>query len=186
MQNTTISPFGDKENSDGLCHISAVANYFIERSKKDKIILTNLSMQKLVYFAYGWIRVYPGKKLFYDRIEAWQYGPVIPSLYHQLKRYGSKQITQKLVEYDYEKNEFFSWNLTEGTAIREMMGRIWDRYKSLPPNAMVALTHKRGTPWFETIKKHGYKAEIDDELIFNHFQELVNKLTQRKGIIWNS
>ena len=163
---------GDKEKSDGICHVGAVANYFTECSKRDKIILTNLSMQKLVYFAYGWTAVFTERKLFYDHIEAWQYGPVISSLYHQLKRYGSRQITQKLLEYDYDKYEFFSWNLTEGSGIQKLMIHIWHRYKSLSPNEMVALTHKPGTPWFETISNHGYHATIDDDLIRNHFHEL--------------
>ncbi len=179
MSDATPTPFGDKENGDGLCHVSAVANYFIERSKKDKIILTNLAMQKLVYFAYGWVLGLTRRKLFYDHIEAWQYGPVIPSLYHQLKQYGRKQIPQRLVEYDHDKNEFFSWNLTKDTPLLKMMSRVWKRYRALSPQAMVTLTHKQGTPWFETIKKHGYKSQIPDELIYEHFKEILNELNQK-------
>ncbi len=179
MQNTSTTFFGEGGYYGGLCHISAAANYFIEQSKIDKIPLTNLSMQKLVYFAYGWVMGYTHKKLFYDRIEAWQYGPVIPSLYHQLKGYGSKQITRKILEYDHERDEFFSWNLTEGTAKRKMMQSVWERYKSMPPNAMVALTHKPGTPWYKTIEKHGYMAEIEDHLIREHFIKLINDSKQR-------
>lgn len=75
-----------------MSHASAVANYFIVHSKNEKIFLSNLSMQKLVYFAYGWMMIHTRRKLFYDRIEAWQYGPVIPSLYHSLKQFGRKKI----------------------------------------------------------------------------------------------
>ena len=181
MQNTTIPSFEKKGNRDELCHISALANYFIEQSQIDKIVLPNLSMQKLVYFAYGWIMGYTQRKLFYDRIEAWQYGPVIPSLYHQLKRYGNKQIIEKLLEYDHERDAFFSWNLTKGTAKRKMIQIVWQRYKSLPPNAMVALTHKPGTPWFKTIQEDGYMAEIKDALILEHFLKLVNESNQGNG-----
>jgi len=87
---------GDREKGGGLSHISAVADYFIECSKNEKIFLSNLSIQKLSYFAYGWIIATEDEKLFYDRIEAWQYGPVIPSLYHQLKQFGRGRITKKL------------------------------------------------------------------------------------------
>ncbi len=178
MPDVAPSSLEDKGKIDPFTDVSAIANYFIEQSRKDKIKLTNLSMQKLVYFAYGRVMGYTKEKLFYDRIEAWQFGPVIPSLYHQLKRYGSKPVTEKILEYDYDKNMFFSWNLAEGTALRKLMGIVWRRYKSLPPNEMVALTHKPGTPWFETVREHGYKAEIRDDLIYEHFLELINKEAQ--------
>ena len=111
----------DVHDANVLCNIGAVANYFIECSQRDDVVLTNLSMQKLLYFAYGWIMGYTEKKLFYDRIEAWHYGPVVPSLYHQLKQYGHHQISRKIVEYDYDTKEFFSWNMRRGTALRKMM-----------------------------------------------------------------
>lgn len=165
-----------------LCNIGAVANYFIECSQRDDVVLTNLSMQKLLYFAYGWIMGYTEKKLFYDRIEAWHYGPVVPSLYHQLKQYGHHQISRKIVEYDYDTKEFFSWNMRRGTALRKMMGKVWDRYKSLPPQAITALTHKYGTPWSDTVKQNGYNAEISDELIYRHFSEILIKLNLKEGV----
>jgi len=165
-----------------LCNIGAVANYFIDRSRKDHVALTNLSMQKLVYFAYGWIMGYTNERLFYDRIEAWRHGPVVPSLYHQLKQYGHNQISRKLVDYDYDKKEFFSWNIRKETALRKMMRKVWNRYKALPPQAMTALTHKPGTPWSETVARSGYNAGISDELIFNHFSEILIKLNLKDDV----
>lgn len=177
-QSFSTSFLEEKGVRDGLCYVSAVANYFIERSKIDDVVLTNLSMQKLVYFAYGWTMGHTGKKLFYDRIEAWQYGPVIPTLYHQLKQYGSKRITKKLLEYDYDKDLFFSWNITKGTAIRKLMWYVWQRYKSFPPNRMVTITHNPGTPWSDTIERNGYMAEITDKLIYDHFSKLVHEANE--------
>lgn len=172
MSKTSQQIIGDRAKGDGLSRISAVANYFIECSQKENIPVSNLSMQKLVYFAYGWMMVRTGKKLFYDRIEAWQYGPVIPSLYHQLKHYGRERITKTIVDYDHRKNKFFRWNLKEGTLVERLVRGVWDEYKLLTPRRMVDLTHAPDTPWHTTIVSTGYNAEITDELITAHFNSL--------------
>jgi len=172
----SLSERREDSNKKVLCNIDAVSNYFIGRSQMDHVVLTNFSMQKLVFFAYGWIMGYTTKKLFNDRIEAWHHGPVIPSLYYQLKQYGNHQISRKLVEYDYDNNEFFSWNLRKGAALRMMMGKIWDRYNSLPSQAMTALICKSGTPWAETVERVGYNTKISDDLIYKHFSEILVKL----------
>lgn len=165
---------GDIEKGEGLSRISAVANYFIVLSKKDKRPLSNLAMQKMVYFAYGWVLVMKEERLFYDRIEAWQYGPVIPSLYHQLKHYGRDRITKEIVDYDYRNDKFRKWILTKGTSVEEIVRKVWNKYSTLSSGEMVDLTHNPGTPWHETITNKGFNSEIGDELIRNHF-ESINK-----------
>ena len=161
---------------NGISRISAVANYFLACSKRDKRPVSNLAMQKLVYFAYGWVLVETGKKLFYDRIEAWQYGPVIPSLYHQLKHYGRGRITREILDYDHKKDKFYRWNLTKGTKVEKMMQKVWQKYKSHTPGEMIDLTHNPGTPWRDTILSSGYNSEIRDELIKAHFSSLPSLL----------
>lgn len=55
--------------------------------------VSNLKLQKLVYYAQGFYSAIFGKSLFENEIEAWTHGPVIPSLYHAYKHYGSNKIT---------------------------------------------------------------------------------------------
>ncbi len=164
------------EKGGGLSNISAVANYFIECSKKERIPLSNLYIQKLVYFAYGWIIVAEDENLFYDRIEAWKYGPVIPSLYHQLKQYGRGRITKKIMDYDFYEDRFYYWKLNPNTSTENWIKKVWDHYKLLPAGEMVDLTHKHGTPWRETVLNKGYNAKIDDNLIIEHFSEKLSAL----------
>ena len=51
--------------------------------------LSNLKLQKLLYYAQGGHLALFGEPLFDDAIEAWTHGPVVPSLYHELKAYGA-------------------------------------------------------------------------------------------------
>lgn len=176
MSETGQQILGDKEKGNGISRISAVANYFLACSKRDKRPVSNLSMQKLVYFAYGWMLVKTERNLFYDRIEAWQYGPVIPSLYHQLKHYGRGRITKEILDYDHQEDKFYLWTLTEGTQVEKIMQKVWNRYGHRTPGEMIALTHNPDTPWRNTILSKGYNAEITDELIKEHFLSLENLL----------
>ena len=77
--------------TNGLMTTSAraVANELIELAKQEGRAFTPLQLLKLVYIAHGWMLGLRQKPLIRDRIEAWKYGPVIPALYHDLKRYGA-------------------------------------------------------------------------------------------------
>src|SRR5260370_7712236 len=72
----------------------AVANEFLELAKKDGQQLTQMQLQKLVYFAYGWYLAITGTRLIDERVEGWQWGPVFPSIYKGLKRFGSSSVTE--------------------------------------------------------------------------------------------
>jgi uncharacterized phage-associated protein len=74
-----------------------IANYFIfkadsEQNEEEHEFLSNLKLQKLVYYAQGLHLAEYGTPLFDDEIYAWQYGPVIPKLYHEYKQYGAGHI----------------------------------------------------------------------------------------------
>lgn len=65
-----------------------IANYFLFKAQKEnQELLSNLKLQKLVYYAQGLHLAVYGKALFKDKIQAWNYGPVVPRLYHRYKEY---------------------------------------------------------------------------------------------------
>jgi len=70
-----------------------IANAFIAFSDPEKgDIISNLKVQKLLYYAQGiYLAVY-NEPLFEEDIIKWQYGPVVPTVYSSLKRYGSEAI----------------------------------------------------------------------------------------------
>lgn len=71
-----------------------VAAFFIERAaQEDDTGLSNLKLQKLVYYAQGFHLALHGQPLFNERIEAWTHGPVCPAVYHEYKNFGSAPIT---------------------------------------------------------------------------------------------
>jgi uncharacterized phage-associated protein len=70
-----------------------VAEYFLKISKfEDGDIISNLKIQKLVYYAQGFHLAMYGEPLFQEKIYAWVHGPVVGELYDEYKIHGGGAI----------------------------------------------------------------------------------------------
>ena len=68
-----------------------IAKFFIT---SDEDGVTNLKLQKLLYYAQGSFIVAYDRVLFRESIEAWPYGPVVSEVYNVYKKYGSEVIPE--------------------------------------------------------------------------------------------
>ena len=68
--------------------IAVAANWFIQSLPS----LTPLKLQKLIYYAHGWHLAIRNAPLIDEVIEAWEYGPVVPNVYHEFKKFGNRPI----------------------------------------------------------------------------------------------
>jgi uncharacterized phage-associated protein len=73
------------------CH--DVAAYFLSKVDEESgDSISNLKLQKLLYYAQGLHIAMNGEPLFPEQIEAWTHGPVVPACYHAFKQHGSEPI----------------------------------------------------------------------------------------------
>lgn len=131
----------------------SVANYFVDIAQKEGKDLTPLGLIKRVYAAHGFSLAILNKSLLderFDRVEAWRYGPVIPSVYHSFKYSKSEPIKEKAVvmEWDQEKGEprFVTPELDDEKA-KIIVEMVWNRYRDFTDKDIVDLMHLKGTPW---------------------------------------
>jgi len=121
-----------------------------------------MQILKLVYIAHGWQLGLYGRPLVNESIEAWQYGPVIPSLYHRFKRYGSNFIdecpTGKPSVFDKEE--------------QNTIEQVWRGYGNRSGISLSSLTHVSGSPWDITIQQSGRGAVISNDLIEDYYHRL--------------
>lgn len=75
--------------------VRALANFIIDLATAEKTTLTNIQINKIVYFLYADYLVSYDRRLTSAKIEAWDYGPVFRELYHQFKRFGRNPIDSK-------------------------------------------------------------------------------------------
>ncbi len=115
----------------------AVANWFLKKaaSSPGKTI-TNLKLQKLLYYAQAWHLVFLGKRLFPEPIEAWVHGPAIRHLYGKFKEYGFNPIQYK----GDADTSLFSNKQTM------LLNDVWKIYGKFDGAFLEALTHSE-LPW---------------------------------------
>ncbi len=97
-----------------ISNLDAIADYFIYVANDTGSFLSNLKLQKLVYYAQAWHLGIFDTPLFDEDFEAWVHGPVIPYLFYKYKEFGWKPILKEVQQPNFipELEEFLE-NLTE-------------------------------------------------------------------------
>lgn len=111
-----------------------IANAFIE-SYPDSTDLTNLKLNKLVFYSQVEHIRRHGSPLFDDAIEAWQFGPVEPMVYREFKGYGRRPITSP--------SDHASLDGRSLAIVRH----VADSYGRLSAFDLVNFSHRPGSAW---------------------------------------
>lgn len=116
---------------------AAVANVFLQLARDEGKKLTNMKVQKLVYFAHGVHLAGFDTALVHDHPRAWTFGPVIPPLYEELRKYGADTVTEDLQAID-EVDSPSAMKAIEAT---------WKAYKDYTAAQLSKISHIKGGPW---------------------------------------
>ena len=155
---TTMSPA-----LDVACHLIRLAGSGAESDP-----LTNLRLQKLLYYVQGWALAALGRPIFRERIEAWTNGPVVVDVYHHFKEHGSDLISPDRVAEP----------AGVGDEDRAFIRAVWEAYKAHSATALVTMTHEEG-PWRDA--RQGLKPdtlcdrEISHDALLGWFGPLVKE-----------
>ena len=130
----------------------AIANFFLDKAEAcGRHDMTPMKLQKLVYFAQGWHLALRGEPLINERLQVWQYGPVIPSLYHEFKEFGSRPVTRRAADLVFVPDGTVQKQEAElvdaDQWLYDLLGRVWEVYGDYTPIQLSNLTHEPGTPW---------------------------------------
>jgi uncharacterized phage-associated protein len=164
-----------KLNSKAVTSPQAVANYFFKRAQMDLTVLTPLQILKLVYIAYGWVLAVLNRDLFDEPIQAWKHGPVVPSIYHEFKHYGSGPIGQLSVEVHVDGRIDIPEISKNEIPVLHVLDKVWSVYGGVTGPALVGLTHRPGTPWSKCYRDGERHLEIPREIIKEHYQQIIGE-----------
>lgn len=123
-----------------------VANYLLARAEIDQRPLDQLKLQKLTYLAHGWHLGLSGEPLLVQEIHAWPYGPVIPILYDEFKRFGSGPVQDRARYYDRARG-WCDFLPAFDPYSKSVVDAVWDQYGKFTGGQLITLTHQPGTPW---------------------------------------
>ena len=149
----------------------AIANYFLDKADGERTTLTPMKIIKLVYIAHGWHLALTDKPLIKENVEAWIYGPVIPELYHEFKKYGNTPIQEYAMEIMAPVVTSSPPDLP--FSIEQFLDRVWEVYKRFTAIELSQMTHQENTPWDRTIKTSSDKTDprIPDDLIRDYYKD---------------
>ena len=148
-----------------------VAAMIIDLSLKIGEPVTNMKLQKLLYYSYSWYLVKKkGKeKLFDEPIEAWQYGPVVKNIYEEYKTNGADVI---------KESSSGDVSLLDDDAIEVIEG-VFRVYGDKTAIELMDLSHSE-QPWRDSYVEGKEGSVIDDKVIFTYFSDKLSRVDEDK------
>ena len=140
-----------------------IASYFIEKIDQPT---TPMQILKLTYIAQGFYLALKSNRLFEEEITAWRYGPVIESLYRELK----SQCTDSLINKNKLKP---TTNLSD--EVKNILDVILKKYGKLNGWQLSDLTHKAGSPWHKVFYNDDENKVITIQNIEEYFKTIINE-----------
>ena len=151
-----------------------IANEILIRARDDGLELTQLDVQKILYFLHGHHLLEHGVPLVKTEFEAWDHGPVQRVVYDAFRAFGDQPIDSLAERFDPVKRTHHPFpRLTDNAAVSTIERHLY-RYLEIPTFALVDMTHRPGTPWSRTMEQAkacvNVGMRIKDETIRQHFE----------------
>jgi len=136
---------------------SDIAKIILKLSNPDVgDIISNLKLQKLLYYVQGFALAMYDKPLFDEDIEAWMYGPVVPCVYQEYKEFGSGAI-------EFDSDFEIPKTITEEDI--SLIKEVYDVYGQYSALKLMNLTHDE-SPWKSTQTGQGNVIEQAEMLSY--------------------
>lgn len=120
-------------------------------------LMSNMKLQKMLYYEQGYHLAAFGTPLFDEDVEAWMYGPVVPSVYEHFKEHGAGGImpeTEKPIELAEDEEDLFN--------------DVFDAYVDFSAYGLMRKTHGE-SPWRKTTT--GFGNVISQEKMAEFFSK---------------
>lgn len=154
----------------------AIANFVLDFCDERQRRVTNLALQKIVYFCHVWSLIELRRPLIRHKFEAWEYGPVLPYLYREFKNYDRAPIVGRATKMDPVDGKYYLVRYDVDSQTDALIKEIADFYTRLRASDLVELSHAEGGPW-HCVWNHGGKVnpgmQIDDVRIVEFYSKAV-------------
>ena len=158
----------------------AVANAMILRARAHHNPPTQMKLQKLIYFAHGWHLALYESPLVGEQFQAWPYGPVLPTVYHEFKLFGTSGIDELGTEIVTLPSGRLEWQpphiLDSSGLINPLLDKIWEVFGKFSGGQLSDMTHATNSPWKCMRDLYGNMRDIviPNDLIKDYFKGLMS------------
>jgi uncharacterized phage-associated protein len=146
-----------------------VAKYFLSKANNDGDLITNLKMQKLLYYAQAWYLVNYGTPLFHEKISAWSLGPVITSAYTHFKKFGASPILYKNTG---KESDIFTKKQIE------YLDEFYGIFLKFSAHELVNMSHNE-SPWKDAFEKK--EKTISNKVIKKYYTDMLAKSNKHRN-----
>lgn len=176
---------------------AAIANFFIGAFNAVESRLTPTKLQKLVYFAHGWHLAIHDAPLIDEKIQASQSGPMIFSLYHNLRGHQNASVMAlikqpqvmsecgrplrplKIMLVDHSLDDCPEAKPRTSSLLRG----IWAIYGEQDSMQLSSMTHEAGGPWDQIRQKFPQRLPPGEQIPDDVIKEFFRK---RREVEWDS
>lgn len=127
----------------------AIANFVLDMCDEVGRPISNLALQKIVYFCHVWSLIELNRPLIKHSFEAWEFGPVLPYLYREFKNSDRSPITTRATAFDPNSGASRIAEYEFDSETRRLLGKVVSFYSQLRASDLVKLSHAEGGPWDE-------------------------------------
>jgi uncharacterized phage-associated protein len=140
-----------------------IASYFIVKAYEDGIEaeMTNMKVQKLLYYAQSLHLALYDEPLFDEEIQAWRYGPVCPPAYRFYSEFEAKQLPipnrEKLSQIPDDK--------------QDVLAEVWEYFGGYHAYRLSEMTHFE-FPWIKARRGLAPEASSTEPILLQDLKEL--------------
>ena len=131
----------------------SIANLLLDEADALGFEITNLTLQKFLYFAHGYSLVQYGKPLVLGFFEAWRYGPVHPVAYDAFRTAGRSPIAFRGHSVDALTGAPKPLPGVQDRRAHRLVRRVLDAYGEVPTSVLLDVVHAKGGPWDHIVEK---------------------------------
>lgn len=130
--------------------------------------VTNLELQKILYIAQMIHLGETHRPLIHENFEAWEYGPVVPEVYRQVRGFGNGPV-----------RNVFHWvnGVPENTSEYASLKEAVEITENLSASRLVSITHWDGGAWYQCYQDGVRRIEIPNKLIEAEFSARTKRPT---------
>lgn len=137
----------------------SLCNNILERAHKEKIEVSPMKLQKLLYYICVKYVKEVGELPIMERFEVWKYGPVVSSVYYVFKPFGASPIKGY---YRNVKGDIRIVDEENNSTIKYCIDFVWDKFKRTGAIDLAKRTHERGSGWYSAFQKKNDTISIEE------------------------
>lgn len=154
---------------EGMYKAVDIAHVFVKKGILEGIPVTQMQLQKMVYFANGIVlhSTKGEKTLIKESFQAWEFGPVVPDLYREFKQFGSRSVTPD--------NDFLDiigkgYNFDKSVSVEDAnalsaIETTWEAMKNIDGITLSQWSHRPGSAWATSYKGVGNIPILNDRIV---------------------